>query len=267
METDGFNMSIKGLISVVFIICLSGASVAAQIRLVPRDKVEAVANPRLSADSALFAFETKHIYADKMTEDDAPKTFIYSFTNSGSTAIRIKRLVSTCSCMNAICSVSEVEPGQSGEIQVRYNPKGHPGRFERKVYVYTGEGTAPAAVLKLSVEVASGTDLSAEWPIQMGTIRLRRSEVTFTKGAQAVESIRFINIGRAPVSLGCETAFMPGCLSFSTDPSVVDSGEEGVIKISYDPSVLENGETIKIILKGLGVPPSKSTLNVNIRYQ
>jgi hypothetical protein len=200
-----------------------------------------------------------------MNEDDAPKTFVYRFTNIGKETVAIKRLVSTCSCASAVCPVKEVVPGASAEISVTYNPKGHPGKFERKIFVYTQDGNAPAAVLRLSVEVATGADLSQEWPVQMGSIRLRRSEVSFSASAKGIEQLRFINLSGRPLALQCEENFLPECLSFRTEPAVVEDGAEGVIVISYDPSLPGVRDSMNIILKGLGLPPTKSSITVRIK--
>lgn len=246
-------------------VMLSVMTADAQLRMVSREKLQEVANPALSADSASLSFEQKHIIAEPMNEDDAPRTFVYRFTNIGKETVAIKRLVSTCSCASAVCPVKEVAPGASAEISVTYRPKGHPGKFERKIFVYTQEGNAPAAVLRLSVEVATGADLSQEWPVQMGGIRLRRSEVAFSAGAKGVEQLRFINLSGKPLALQCEEPFLPECLSFKTEPAVVEDGAEGVIVISYDPSLPGARETMNVILKGLGLPPTKSSITVRIK--
>ena len=240
----------------------SAMTAAAQLRMVSKEKLEQVSDPRHSSDSAFLAFDTRHIVAEPMNEDEAPKTFVYRFTNVGSETMQIKRLVSSCSCAAAVCTVKEVAPGASAEISVRYNPAGHPGRFERKVFVYTQDGNDPSAVLKLSVDVSAGADLSGEWPVQMGSIRFRRSEVTFKAGEKAVETLRFINAGDRPVALDVDRDFLPACLSVSFDHDLVEPGEEGVIRVSFDPSVAGARETMKVILKGLDLPPSRSTLTV-----
>jgi hypothetical protein len=237
---------------------------AAQLRMVSKEKLEQVSDPRHSADSAFLAFDTRHIVAEPMNEDDAPKTFVYRFTNVGEHALQIKRLVSSCSCASAVCTVKEVAPGASAEISVRYNPAGHPGKFERKVFVYTQDGNDPSAVLKLSVDVSAGADLSGEWPVQMGSIRLRRSEVTFKAGEKAVETLRFINAGDRPVSLDVDRDFLPACLSVSMEQGQIAPGEESVIRVSFDPSMSGVRETMKVILKGLGLPPTRSTLTVTV---
>ena len=239
---------------------LTALSASAQMRIISREKVEAVSNPRLGADSASLAFETMHIVAEPMTEDDTPKTFVYRFKNVGDKEVEIVRLVSTCSCASATCSVKSVAPGASAEISVKYYPKGHPGRFERKVFVYTQEGNDPAAVLRLSVDVESGSDHSTQWPVQMGGIRLRRSEVTFVQGRKAVETISFINLTGKTLKLECESMFLPQCFAFSSEP--VDNGAEGTITITYDPAKPGVRDNVKLILKGLGLPPSQSSITI-----
>lgn len=251
-------------ILVCFAAMASALTAAAQLRMVSKEKLEQVSDPRHSADSAFLAFDTRHIVAEPMNEDDTPKTFVYRFTNVGEHALQIKRLVSSCSCAAAVCTVREVVPGASAEISVRYNPEGHPGKFERKVFVYTQDGNDPSAVLKLSVDVSAGADLSGEWPVQMGSIRFRRSEVTFKSGEKAVETLRFINSGDRPVSLDVDRDFLPACLSVSFDRDLVEPGEEGVIRIAFDPSMSGVREAMKVILKGLGLPPTRSTLTVTV---
>jgi len=256
-------MTIRILISVLSL-SLASMTASAQLRILPREKVESVSEPRLARDSASFGFDSRHLDAGTMNEDDAPRTFTYRFRNTGNDVIRIKRLVSTCSCASASASRMEIPSGDSAEIMVRYNPKGHPGRFERKIFVYTEDRHDPSAVLRLTVHVESGADLSGEWPLQMGTIRLRRSEVTFHGGDRAVEKMRFINIGDKPLQLQCEDAFLPACLSFRTEPEIVQKGETGEIVISYDPSKGDGREVMKVILKGLGVSPSRSSITVRL---
>ena len=242
---------------------LAALSASAQMKLISREKVEQVSNPSHSPDSEALLFDTVHITAEPMNEDDAPEDFVYTFRNVGKGKIDIVRLVSTCSCATATCPVKSVAPGESAQITVRYNPKGHPGNFERKVFVYTQEGHSPAAVLKLSVDVSIGEDHSTQWPIQMGGIRLRSTELAFPKGKKAVETLSFINLSGKPLKLECESAFMPECLTFSSEP--VEDGAEGTIRISYDPSRPGARDSFNLILKGLGLPPSKSSILIRIK--
>ena len=254
-------------IMILLAAAVSAAAASAQIRIIPREQLEAVANPRHSADSGALSFVQKQIVAEPMNENDAPKSFTYRFTNVGSDTLHIRRLTTTCSCASAVAPVRKVAPGSSAEIHVRYNPKGHPGNFERKIFVYTQDGNEPAAVLRLSVNVFTGAAFSDEWPVQMGNIRLKTSDVTFRKGERAVERLRFINLSDNSVALQFDDAFLPECLSVRTEPVVVEPGKEGLILIAFNPAGSGVRERMKVIIKGLGVPPSKSSINVNVNNQ
>ena len=237
----------------------------AQIRILSREKLESVNTPLLSSDAQVLKFELAHITAEPMNEDDGVQTFVYPFENIGRDTIVIKRIVSTCSCAAALCEKKTLSPGEKSEIVVRYNPKGHPGRFERKVFVYTDDSQSPSAILRLSVDVERGKGYEGLYPISMGAIRLRRNEIVVDRGVAAVEKCIFVNVGDGPLRLLCEKAMLPSCLNFRVEPEVVNAGAEGEIIITYDPAKGGVRDRMPVILKGLGVPPSQSTINVIIK--
>ena len=259
-------MYIYRFIVTILMTCAVLSSAQAQIKVIPREKLEARANPKLYADSAWLDFDRRLIVAEPMSEDDAPKTFRYRLTNSGKDTLHLKRLNTTCSCVVAVPEQRSVRPGESTDIIVTYDPKGHPGTFERKIFVYTMDGSSPAAVLRLQVHVKDSEDFSTLYRHQMGSIRLRRPEVTFREGEKAVEKIPFVNLSGKPMKLQCDAAMLPGCLEFSVVPSVVEDREEGEIIISFDPSQAYR-PVMTVILKDLGVSPSRSSIKVNVNKE
>lgn len=246
------------------LMCL-GIIAQAQMIIVPREKLDAVNNPRLSEKSASFRFETVTITAPQISEDDGVQTFAYPFENVGRDTLKIGRLVTTCSCATAQCSRMTLAPGECSEISVRYNPKGHPGRFERKIFVYAEGEQAPAVVLKLVVNVERGADMSVQFPVAMGNIRVRRNEINFVKGVKSVESCTFINVSDKPLTLQCESALMPPYLGFRTEPETVVPGQEGRILIDYDPAKGGERPRMPVMIKGLGVPPTQAAITVQIK--
>ena len=242
---------------------VSASTAFAQLKLVPKEKLNEIASPRHSPDSAAFWFLAKRIDAGTMNETDPPSNFYYDFTNVGKDTIHISQLRTTCSCVTAFSDRTLVAPGEKGRITARYNPKGHPGTFERRIFVYTVDLTRPAAVLKMTARVESGTEFS-EYPIQKGCLRLRRDEVSFSKGKKAIETIRVVNVGDTPLSLGYEKMFLPQCIDFDVNPQVMQKGQKGELNIYYDPDKGGENENQKLILKGLGVPPSQSAIKIRI---
>lgn len=255
-------MRLAAIISISCALCLSALTAGAQIRIVPREKLEAVASPRLSSDSSALRFDTEHIVADVMSEDDPPAVFRFEMTNAGKEVISIHRVNTTCSCVTVNVPDRMLDPGEKTVLTVRYDPKGHPGRFERKIFIYTQPGNNPAAILKLTARVERSSDKSKLYQLQMGSIRLRGSEMVFSKGVKAKESLNFLNLSGRPLRLECEEMFLPDCLSFETEPAVVEDDEEGVLTVSYDPTKGDCKDRVPLILKGLGVPPGQSTISI-----
>lgn len=248
---------------ICFAACLAICA-QAQIMIVPREKLDAVNNPRLSKDAASLKFETVFIEAEPMGEDDGIKTFVFPFKNVGQDTISVKRLVSTCSCASAVCTVGSLLPGDSAEVTVKYNPKGHPGAFERKIFLYTDDCPSPAAILRLSVKVERGSDLAGLYPVSMGNIRVRTKEVVVHKDSKTTVRCVFANVSDKPLKLECERAMLPACLTVKSEPEIVSGGQEGEIVITYDPAKGSPRAKMPIMLKGLGVPPSQSTITVTV---
>ncbi len=250
--------------TLILCLCLT-SNMQAQIQVLSRAELENVENPSLSEDASNLKFKVESIAADDMTEDGGIKIFTYTFKNIGTDTVRIDRLVTSCSCAMATYTQKSVAPGKDGEITVKYNPKGHPGRFERKIFVYTGGYKSPSAVLRLKVNVEAGADVSGAYQVSMGKLRLRRAEVTFQRGSATVEKCACINVSDTPLKVTCNRYLLSSALTFKAEPEILQPGQEGTIVVEYDPSVKEDRNDLLIILNGLGVPPSQSVIKVKLK--
>lgn len=252
-------------ISLIYVLMLFSLCLEAQILIVPKEKLLETSNQRLSEYASYLKFDKTYIKADPMSEDDGESLFTYSFENVGPDTLTITRLVSTCSCMSVVSHKKIIAPGDTTSIKLTYNPKGHPGRFERRAFVYISDDKVPTAVLRLAVDVDRGKDLSGQYPLSMGNIRLRRTEASFTKGVKGVERFVLVNVSESPLALDVEKAMLPPCLTFRCEPDVLQPGQEGEIVIGYDPSKGEGREKMFIMLSGTGVPPSQSSIIVTLK--
>ena len=128
-------------------------SAFAQMKLVPREKLDSIASPALAPDSATFVCEDMTLDAGTVKESSEPLMYEYDFTNTGGTAVTVVHLAPSCSCMTATCQKRTVAPGEKTKICLTYSPKGHVGGFTYRVFVYTDDNRQPTAILKLSVNV------------------------------------------------------------------------------------------------------------------
>lgn len=249
-------------------LCVSlmiGVAASAQIRIISKERLDSLSNPALAENSASMQFDTQRIAADPMTEDDTPAPFVYRFRNVSDRQIMIRRLSTTCPCTEAKCDKQVVEPGDYANVTVTYNPKGHPGSFERKVFLYTDDNSRPSAILRLAVRVGTGSDTSGLFKENLGKIRVRSRSINVTSFRKSVERLSFLNVSGGPLKLECEKLMLPGCLQFRSEPEVVEDGEEGEIIITFDPEKYAEGtrkQRMQVVLKGMGLPPSQSSIIV-----
>jgi hypothetical protein len=143
-------MSVLRFIVLVAVLGFCQAA-GAQLRILPKEQIDSIANPPLAENSGDMNFDVLTIAGVKMSQQDSPRTFEYSFVNDGSSQLVISGLVSTCSCAVATYDKMVINPGERGVIRLVYNPKGRVGTNLQRVFVYTDEHRQPTAILRLEV--------------------------------------------------------------------------------------------------------------------
>lgn len=89
----------------------------------------------LSAQQCGLTFEPTIIDFGHIDEDGGIATRSFRATNITKESITIKELVSTCDCTVAQYNNIVIEPNQSFEFKVSYDPMNRPGRFDRPLYI------------------------------------------------------------------------------------------------------------------------------------
>jgi hypothetical protein len=84
---------------------------------------------------AVITFETKEHDFGNVDEDAGLVTYVFKFKNEGNEALVLTRVQASCGCTTPDWTKTPVEPGQTGEIKISYNPKGRPGNFLKSVTV------------------------------------------------------------------------------------------------------------------------------------
>ena len=244
-----------------------------QIRIVPREQLEL----NLSADSQSLAFDTTELSLTSLSEDSEPVTLVFPVKNVSSRTLYLTRVSSSCSCLQPepFDGFLKLSPGESSEIRAVYNPEGHPGKFSRKLFVYTAASEdTPAAVLTVNADVAWSSNPQTEFPVRCGNLLLARAEVTLSGGKKLlackkeIVSIRCYNASSKAMRLSAQTDFVPFPVVMHCEPQVLRSGERGriVLEIGGDGVAggVASGE-YPIFLKGCGARPSESKIILKIK--
>lgn len=250
---------------------LRSGDAAAQIYTVPAERLDSIANPALASDSRLMEFASRKITAEGIKEGDRP-VYEFVFVNRWDRPLVIHRLSSSCGCAVPSCGKKVVASGESGAISVEYHPEGHPGRFCRRIFVYTNMADdCPSAMLELEVTVLPSQDRSGRFPVSMGKIRMKAGCHTFRSDMKDIVELAFLNVSDSPVTPVPMAEMLPPYLKAWCDTPSVKPGEEGRLSISFDPEaygafVSEYGpaKSLPLMLGGVGVSPKSASIVIDI---
>ena len=255
-----------GLLAAV-IFC--GGSAAAQIKIIPREKIDSVANPQI-VDGVKLLFQGGEVVSfGTISEDDERWEQTILWQNGGQKDVVITAVRTSCSCLKAQAPKGVVKSGAKSQLQLSYYPKGHPGKVSQRVFVYTNlSSSIPSAVVTLKGEVLPSKDKSGDYPCRMGELLLRRDTVALNCNKAQTERIACLNSGSRAMRLTADSLMSSRGLSLRTEPEVLPAGGEGDLIISYSPEKNEKRPLwLKLYIKGLALPLREREIFVKIESE
>ena len=139
--------------------------------------------------------KTTHDFG-KINEADGRVTTVFNFKNEGMMPLVLSNVRASCGCTTPKWTREPIEPGQTGEITVTYNPNGRPGRFQKTITV-TSNAAEPTTKLYIKGEVIpKPTKPVDQYPIKMGELSLKRKSLNFgslTQGSNKQLEIEYAN--------------------------------------------------------------------------
>ena len=146
----------KILLRIVFawaVILASCHGVSAQLKIVPKERLDSVACPPLSPDAAFLRLDRTTVLLGELSSDGPVSKVLLKISNSGDKDLKINRITTTCSCVSALSDRLVIKPGEIANLRVSFNPRGHIGFQKYRVHVYTDCNRNPSAILNLEAHV------------------------------------------------------------------------------------------------------------------
>jgi glycosyltransferase involved in cell wall biosynthesis len=105
--------------------------------------------------------------------------YTFKFVNSGTDSIKLNSVRASCGCTTPYWEKNALMPGDTGKIEVAYNPLNRPGKFAKTVTVRTS-GEPETKILRISgyVEPKPKT-IEDEFNTELGGIRLKSKFINF----------------------------------------------------------------------------------------
>ncbi len=242
-----------------------GFRAGAQTDLERLAMIDSLSNPMVAEGSGVMDFENVRIEAGEMSEDSAPSEYVFRWTNRGESPLSITWIQTTCGCAAPSFERVPVQSGETGSLKITYHPKGHPGGFLRKIFVYTDlSDRKPTAVLELSGKVIPSVLPTGDYPVAMDGLLLKRASVSFAGDVRQTERIECLNAGDRALEISVDPKTLPK--GVRVEPMRIAPGEVNDLVLRFDPSAAGRlPASAPVFLKGLDLPPTKCMITVNFK--
>lgn len=122
--------------------------------------------------------ETTHNFG-AFSENDGKVSCTFRFVNDGDTPVIIQSARATCGCTTPDYSKAPIAPGDTGIVQVSYNPTGRPGRFDKKIYVDLSTEPSRFTLSVIGSVIGTPATIGQRFPAEAGPFRMRNSAIAF----------------------------------------------------------------------------------------
>lgn len=167
-----------------------------------------------------------------------PRKVVFGFSNKGNAPLVISRVHPSCGCTSVEYTKTEIPAGGRGEIRATYDA-GLLGSFVKYLEVYTNASDNPVLLSMHGRVVASATDFTGDFPIDLGNVRMSTNYVEFDNvnmGDRPVAEIQIVNTER--VAYRPQLMHLPEYLSAEYMPEVLPGGRSGRIRLTLDSGKL-----------------------------
>jgi hypothetical protein len=124
----------------------------------------------MASGNLCYADEGPKIQFQELKKDFGNKkegevlTHKFRFENVGDEPLRIARVRTSCGCAAAMLSKNELNPGEKGEIEVKFNTRGYYGEQNKFIYVESNDPTKSMTQLMItaSIEVPPSPEIELD---------------------------------------------------------------------------------------------------------
>lgn len=232
----------------------------AQLPIIPREVREAAKPTTLEGEWLIFEGGTTHTFGT-ISEDDALWQANLQWRTKEGRKVTITRIQTTCGCLAAKWDKRLGVEATEGTIEVKYYPKGHAGKVNQRLFVYTSlSDEKPTAIISLVGTVTPSHDRSGDYQHSVGVLGMRQKSVTVPEGGGKVR-IAVMNCGSTPLRIAHDGRISTPNIKAHTEPEILESGQEGDLVIEYQPN---NTDAVMLYLTGINTPPRERKIEVTI---
>ena len=170
-------------------------------------------------------------------EEDGSAKYEFKFINNGTEPIKILAVKASCGCTTPSWSKEQVQPGQSGFIQARYNTRNRPGPFNKSLTVTTDIEEQKVVRLYIKGQVTPKVkSIEEQLPYLIGGLRFKYNSFNMGKALTNNEPItkefEVYNSSDNTISFKSEIEG-PSYITVAYEPISLAPKKTGKVKVSF----------------------------------
>ena len=169
-----------------------------------------------------------------------PATAVFECQNKSNRRLRIKDVKPDCYCTTVDFPRGDIGSGDKFQIRMTYNGR-QLGHFSHQAAIISNASKKPVYITMKGVVLENYVDLSANFPIDMGDLRLDKNELEFddvNKGDAPQQEIHILNNGEQ--MMHPTVMHLPSYLSATVKPADLAPGKSGTITITLNSDIIRD---------------------------
>lgn len=188
----------------------------------------------------------------------------FVFTNTSDKALVITDVKSTCGCTTPSWSRKPIQKGQSGYIDVNFDPRGRVGNFTKSIIVSSNSiKNNPTNLFIEGTVLERNPNIAQSYPYRLFDLRLKTLTANFGNiniNANASCEIEVFNPTDADLVLE-EGKITPG-ISLKFSSSIIKPNKKAFVKINFSPKELNQYDLIE---KNVEMLVNTMPFNLNVK--
>lgn len=151
----------KKFLRITLLVCLTMVMFSCQNDGNKKLSGDLVTNPKSAESSSdkkpMISFEKNEFDFGKILQGEVV-SYTFRFKNTGNAPLLITNVDKSCGCTASDYPREPIQPGESGEIKITYDSKGHHG-FQSKVLIVNSNTMPSQSALRIKAEVRTPEQL------------------------------------------------------------------------------------------------------------
>ena len=140
-------------------------------------------------------------------EQDGKVTCHLRVVSSGTEPLIIVRAQAGCGCTAINYPETPIQPGDTAEVAITYNPSGRPGQFSKQVIIFTNTSVKRTILEITGNVIPTPATLEKQYPLKAGALHISQQIIPFgelTKGENKTQFLSCYNASTDTLLVGVE---------------------------------------------------------------